>query len=429
MNRSTCFRCRALFPFYGVCVLLVLLGANTAIATTYYVAPTGNDSTGDGSSGNPWATPQKCVTQVAAGDTCTVGDGTYTDTDSNGRTVLIASSNAASGTSSSPITLKSTNPNGAKIVVRTNLNQSQAGIYVDRSWWIIDGFEIYDDGGTLQGMSASIHAVYIAYGANNVVRNNTFHNLGRSVCSESLYGNTGIYLVGASNVIIERNDFHTIGRKRNGEGGCSTSIFQQDHGIYADATTNLTIRRNVIYDTNRGVPINVKAYTGTTTGLRVYHNTIAGKSPTGLPNGMVALTNTFNDSIIKNNIFYDIPSYVFWWYTTSVISPTSPGLVIQYNLSNTTGSTLLNPNQLPSSGITYSNNILNTNPGFTNVSCTQPGGGCGNTVFTLATGSAAINAGTPITGYAYNGSAPDIGAYEVSDGASTPARPTGLRVQ
>jgi hypothetical protein len=36
---------------------------------TYYVATTGNDTTGDGSSGNPWATPGKgAASATSAGD-------------------------------------------------------------------------------------------------------------------------------------------------------------------------------------------------------------------------------------------------------------------------------------------------------------------------------------------------------------------------
>lgn len=46
---------------------------------TYYVRTTGNDTTGDGSTGNPWATPGKAVDAgLAAGDIVNIGPGTYT---------------------------------------------------------------------------------------------------------------------------------------------------------------------------------------------------------------------------------------------------------------------------------------------------------------------------------------------------------------
>lgn len=43
-----------------------------------FVATTGNDSTGDGSSGNPYATPGKAASVVLAGDTIYIKFGTYT---------------------------------------------------------------------------------------------------------------------------------------------------------------------------------------------------------------------------------------------------------------------------------------------------------------------------------------------------------------
>ena len=45
---------------------------------TYYIATTGNDTTGNGSSGNPWATISKAHTSASSGDTIICKDGTYT---------------------------------------------------------------------------------------------------------------------------------------------------------------------------------------------------------------------------------------------------------------------------------------------------------------------------------------------------------------
>lgn len=43
----------------------------------YFVATAGSDTTGDGSAGNPWATPGKGVASMAGGDTLWVQSGTY----------------------------------------------------------------------------------------------------------------------------------------------------------------------------------------------------------------------------------------------------------------------------------------------------------------------------------------------------------------
>lgn len=62
-------------------VLAFSLVATTpvAAAATYYVATTGSDVTGDGSSGTPWQTIQYAVTTVASGDIIMVAAGTYTE--------------------------------------------------------------------------------------------------------------------------------------------------------------------------------------------------------------------------------------------------------------------------------------------------------------------------------------------------------------
>ena len=44
----------------------------------YYIDPAGNDTTGDGSSGSPWATVSKANTETTTGDTVILKDGTYT---------------------------------------------------------------------------------------------------------------------------------------------------------------------------------------------------------------------------------------------------------------------------------------------------------------------------------------------------------------
>ena len=56
-----------------------VLTVGVASATDYYVATTGNDTTGDGSIGSPWRTIQHAVNTSSAGDTIIVRDGTYTE--------------------------------------------------------------------------------------------------------------------------------------------------------------------------------------------------------------------------------------------------------------------------------------------------------------------------------------------------------------
>src|SRR6187397_2353531 len=76
---------------------LVLLGggAPPCFAATYYIAPTGNDATGDGSSLSPWREIRRGIAEVEPGDTVLVADGVYL-----GFTV------ADLGAVSSPITIR-----------------------------------------------------------------------------------------------------------------------------------------------------------------------------------------------------------------------------------------------------------------------------------------------------------------------------------
>ena len=62
-------------------IALLIASCCVAFATEYYIATTGNDTTGDGTSGTPWLTLAKACTSVAAGShTINIAAGTYTET-------------------------------------------------------------------------------------------------------------------------------------------------------------------------------------------------------------------------------------------------------------------------------------------------------------------------------------------------------------
>lgn len=65
--------------FLMFCIFHTL--ASSVQAATYYVSKTGNDTTGTGSSGNPWLTLQKAETAATTGDTVNVSVGTYVEDD------------------------------------------------------------------------------------------------------------------------------------------------------------------------------------------------------------------------------------------------------------------------------------------------------------------------------------------------------------
>jgi parallel beta-helix repeat protein len=83
-------------------------GMGIAGASEYFVAPAGNDS-GRGDSGAPFSTIQHAVDAAQPGDTVTVGDGRYNEA------VRILKS----GTRDKPITIRSQNKWGAKLLTNT----------------------------------------------------------------------------------------------------------------------------------------------------------------------------------------------------------------------------------------------------------------------------------------------------------------------
>ncbi len=397
---------RILLPMYALSILFVLAGANTVQGATYYVATTGSDAN-PGSSSYPWRNPQKCAgSPVKAGDTCIVRTGTYTDRSGKGVTVYI-SSNSAAGTASLPITIKSEKPLGAVISIPST-HSFNAAFYINRPYYIIQGFDI--TGGAKTG-AQHYGIAFMSSGTGGIARSNTIHHIARTTCSNS-GTNNGLLVSTTSSVLVERNRIYSIGRRRTGESGCSTTMYQHDHGIYIVGASNLTVRRNVFYDTNRGFPINV--YGGTTRTLSIYHNTLSGKSPTGKPLGQIMLSSAISGATIRNNISSDAENGMIIMWS---LSPSN--VTVSHNLSNTrvrTGSSV-------PSGVTFSNNFeQNTNLGFISKSTND---------FRLSSTSYAINRGTTSGVPVVPDGSPDISAYEYSlqNTVSSPLTPTGLKAQ
>ena len=74
--------------FFGFCILLFILffaPTITSAATIYVNSSTGNDTTGDGSSGTPYKTFHKGYTSASSSDTIDLtGTFTWTDSDETG---------------------------------------------------------------------------------------------------------------------------------------------------------------------------------------------------------------------------------------------------------------------------------------------------------------------------------------------------------
>ena len=105
-----------------------------AVGGSYYISPTGSDTTGNGSASLPWATVTKFLTVATAGDTLYCRGGTYT-----GDAAHVITS--VSGTAAAPITI--TNYTGETPVFQGDGAAYDYGILgrFGASHWVIDGLQ------------------------------------------------------------------------------------------------------------------------------------------------------------------------------------------------------------------------------------------------------------------------------------------------
>ncbi|MHC4397846.1 MAG: right-handed parallel beta-helix repeat-containing protein, partial [Planctomycetota bacterium] len=238
---------------------------------TYYVDPSGNDTTGDGSSGTPWATIQHGMSQLAAGDTLLVNTGTYAPGGGHMTT---------GGTATTPIIIAA---NGPSVIIDGPDTSEHAwlddcfSLGVGADYVTFDGFEIKN---SLRRGIATDRANY------TTVKNCVVHD----------HPDSGIELRRSKNCVVVSNTAYN----------CGTNEFE--HGIsIADSRDdalpdNNTVKGNLVYSNSHGIEINGYGTTGGDNTMRnstvenniVYQNTYGG----------INFLNT-HDSTLQNNLCYD----------------------------------------------------------------------------------------------------------------------------
>ena len=202
--------------------------SSSPVACTYYIAPTGSDSSGNGSISSPWDTINYASAKLSPGQTLCARGGTY-----YGQGGYVWHS---SGTSSAPITFRNypgetpvfdgqwgKNPNGGVMIAFQN-----------NSYVVMDGITVQ-------------HYV-------------------------DCYGDGAIVFVGPnSNMIVQNCTFQDNGTK-----------IPEDHNIYVGASnSNITIRNNYLV---RAPGSGVQAYhTPGSNGVQIYNNVIVGGALTYCP--------------------------------------------------------------------------------------------------------------------------------------------------
>jgi len=332
-------------------LLLVLLSTNTALATDYYIAKTGNDGNTGLSVSVPWKTIGKANSTLTAGDTVYVREGVYEETIRPAR----------SGTSGSYITYTKYGDE-----VATMSHPVNAGVSLgNRSYVNIDGINFTDTGGSwvdftpngsyniIQNcyMNTAIewNGIRLIDGAHhNKILNNTLiglckpHDLIRIVDSEYnlIDGNRLYYCshvaiviadegVGVTNYNIIRNNviqnkYHSnisiygteyvlIENNVIADGGeeqvdnvCGTYRDQNmDRDDHAGMMTNINysiVRNNVLVNNGFGISLASTPDDGTYKSYNEhnrYYNNVLTENVDGLRSGSIEPK---NDVVIKNNV-------------------------------------------------------------------------------------------------------------------------------
>ncbi|MDY6968982.1 MAG: right-handed parallel beta-helix repeat-containing protein, partial [Spirochaetota bacterium] len=235
----------------------------------YYLdANNGNDTTGDGTSGNPWQSILKVQDVMEAGDTIILQDGNYgyfSETSSVSRTDWI--------------TIKA---DIGAVPVLTGINVNYASI--TDSYLRFDGIDLQvDDSLTDNGISLSDLRYF-------ELRNCTVHH---QLDNKYLIG-TGLTIRNSDYVLIYHNHIHSVARGFSILNAQNVTIYLNHvhrlgggTGIqYAGNCSNFIIEKNNIYDSN--------------------HDPLDPDAPDD-PHGS-AISIRSGDVWIKDNIFHDIGS-------------------------------------------------------------------------------------------------------------------------
>ena len=396
------------------------IGAYEYVSKVLWVATNGNDNNA-GTYAAPYRTIQKAADVVNPGDSVIVRDGTYTsdgNVDLNINVIL-----RRGGTAGNPVVFKSENKWGAKIDGSNEVTDDGWGFifgnreYGNASYVTVENFEF---------KNIARGALYLTQGSTNItIRGNNINHVGNR-CTDTDYGNVGIYAWTATDIVVEKNIFSDIGRYHPGENGCSLSTpyyMNHDHGVYTEQVTRCIIKNNLFYEHKSGWAVQISTIQGgSSSDISVLNNTFYGHNEHRV--GQLLVYGSESNLLIANNIFYDSPTEGVNVHMSSYMTYTN--CVVKNNLTYG-GVTLLGPEADSGTitagtptGFTISNNIDNTDPLMVNP---------GTFNFALTSNSPAINAGVDVgltvdyLGNPIIGN-PDIGAYEY-DSNPAPPQPSG----
>jgi hypothetical protein len=440
---------KILIIIFALAIGLFALGSINARAAgnVYYVSPTGSDSN-IGTYAQPFRSVAKAVTVVAAGDTIYMRGGIYNET-----ATINLTGNGPNGASGNTINLWNY-PGEIPIIDFGTRTTGIKGIYfANKSYWHIKGIELRN---IKQSSAGEFFVGFMATNVNNCVFENlNIHHL----------GGPGMDFAGSStgNLVLN-SDFHhnydsyTHGGNGDGLGFNNSSgtntvrgsrfWLNSDDGIDAyGAEGKLIIQNNWAFlngyylnqntlvhaGDGNGIKLGQTVQTSTDSYYLVTNNLMFGNWQSGL-----SQEDAHKSMTIYNNIAYDNVRSCSWGLGYWLNNYNLPH-ILRNNIAYKNGSSCSSKRdwQTPSDASliqdhnTWNMSYVVSNSDFLSIDSTgadgprQSDGSLPNLPFLkLAQGSKLIDAGVDV-GLPYNGSYPDLGAYEYT-GVIIPTPTSGV---
>lgn len=404
---------------------------------TYYISPSGNDTTGDGSIGNPWLSLNKAWQYVVAGDTVYMRGGTYAYTTQQ----VMQGKN---GTSSSNMINLFAYPGETPVITKgspyTYNNDYGYGVYFSGDYVHIKGLEItgfaQETPEVWHGLRAygnhnifeqlNIHhnggGMHIGHDSDdNLVLNSDFHHQSDPLTPTPYNNGQGLSIsfmpAGYTNKISGCRFWSNVGDGVDFFNNESTVIVENSWAWYNGFLIDtFTPSRETLGD-GAGFKLGDQQEDHSTEILRVLKNNIAYRNKSSgffdnefktraqldnniaYLNGHVGFQLGAYDHIIRNNIGYQN-------YYDGCFSGTGAGIVIQNNTFVSCG--------VNNSAYSVSDaDFLSLDPSVLDDPRQEDGSLPSINFLHLASGSDLVNTGIDV-GLPYNGSAPDLGAFETS---------------
>jgi hypothetical protein len=326
-----------------ILVLLILTAwtiPTASLGDTYYVDPTGSDSTGNGSVLHPWGSIVYAATQVSAGDTVLINPGIYSGGvyvntggtpaepvtfQANGTGVVIEGSGGerdafyienADYVLVDGLTIRHATRAGLRISVSDHVTVRNCTLADNGNWGLFTDFSDYTTVENCESYGAvNEHGIYISNSSDYpTIRHNRLHHnrgCGLHMNGDFRMGGDGIISYG----MVEGNIIY-----ENGLGGGS--------GINMDGVTHTLVRNNLLYANHAG-GITLYQIDG---GSGSHDNQVLNNTVVMASDGRWAINipNTVDtNNQIFNNIAYTAHS---WRGSISIASPTLTGFVSDYNV-------------------------------------------------------------------------------------------------